>query len=68
MFKQNFASVAQWQSNCFVNSRSSVQIRPLAPVKFYQEKAWVFGLSRSNAKRLLRDSNPRGGSIKSSNE
>ncbi len=26
------ANVAQWQSNCFVNSRSGVQIPSLAPV------------------------------------
>ena len=30
-----WANVAQWQSSCFVNSRSAVQIRPLAPEQNY---------------------------------
>lgn len=31
--RHNFADVAQWQSNCFVNSRSWVQIPPSALVR-----------------------------------
>ena len=43
------ADVAQWQSSCFVNSRSSVQIRPSAPLEHENSS----GFSLDGPKPLL---------------